>query len=376
MSIPVLWYWFLAIPTLLLALESLRGEGRRRRYFESRLPTPEPGVCPPATVIVPVKGPDEGLRENLASLAALDYPDYELIVVARREEDLDRSAVPASARVLIADGRFEPPCGEKIENLLAAVGRARGKSEVFAFADSDGEVRAGWLRALVAALEEPRAGAATGYRWHVPARPNAASLFRSAWNGVIYGGMGDGDNRFAWGGAMAIRRETFYETDVPAYWRAAISDDYRLSRAVHAAGLRIVFAPGATVAARDRTDWPEFLGWIRRQLMITRANAPRLWWLGFLAHVLYCATMAASLAALPSPGAALVFAAQLTAGCIKGRNRLRLAALALPHLAAELRSQSATQVWASPVVTWIWLWSFAASAFGRTIVWRGRRYRL
>ena len=34
-------------------------------------------------MIVPVKGQDEGLRENLAALAALDYPDYELIVVAR-----------------------------------------------------------------------------------------------------------------------------------------------------------------------------------------------------------------------------------------------------------------------------------------------------
>ena len=36
----------------------------------------------PVTLIVPVKGYDEGLRENLAALAALDYPDYELIVAA------------------------------------------------------------------------------------------------------------------------------------------------------------------------------------------------------------------------------------------------------------------------------------------------------
>ena len=41
-----------------------------------------------ATVIVPVKGEDAGLAENLEALAELDYPDYELFVVARAEEDI------------------------------------------------------------------------------------------------------------------------------------------------------------------------------------------------------------------------------------------------------------------------------------------------
>ncbi|MDX2150709.1 MAG: glycosyltransferase family 2 protein [Bryobacteraceae bacterium] len=376
MSIPVLWYWILAVPTLLLALASLRGEARRRRYFAARLPAPKPARYPPATVIVPVKGHDEGLRENLLSLASLDYPDYELIIVARRREDFDAALAPPRARVLTALGDFEPPCGEKIENLLYAVAHARTETEVFAFADSDGRVRRDWLRALVAALEEPGAGAATGYRWHVPDRPNAASLFRSAWNAVIYGGMGDGDNRFAWGGAMAITRDRFYETDVPAFWRGKISDDYRLSEAVHKAGLRIVFAPAATVAAMDNTTWPQCLSWIRRQMMITRACAPRLWCVGLVAHLFYCATMLSSLLLLPAPAPAAVLAVQLGAGLLKGRNRLRLAQLALPERQTELRQQAPTHIWATPLTTWLWLWSFVASGFGSTIEWRGRRHRL
>ena len=53
-----------------------------------------PARLPPASVIVPVKGEDEGLRENLAALASLDYPDYELIVAARSAADIPPGVLP------------------------------------------------------------------------------------------------------------------------------------------------------------------------------------------------------------------------------------------------------------------------------------------
>ena len=74
------WYWFFAGPALLLAALSLRG-GRKRAAYVARRLSEAPECLPPASVIVPVKGADEGLRENLAALASLDYPDYELLVV-------------------------------------------------------------------------------------------------------------------------------------------------------------------------------------------------------------------------------------------------------------------------------------------------------
>src|ERR1035441_1571259 len=53
---------------------------------------------PPASVIVPVKGQDEGLRENLAALASLDYPDYELLIVARSAADIPSGVLPRASR--------------------------------------------------------------------------------------------------------------------------------------------------------------------------------------------------------------------------------------------------------------------------------------
>ncbi|MBM3774856.1 MAG: glycosyltransferase, partial [Acidobacteria bacterium] len=147
----MLWFWLFVAPALALALASLLGERRRAAWLTEQLA--ETGdYAPPATVIVPVKGADEGLRENLCSLAALDYPDYQLIVAARSAADIPPGVLPPAMKVVLARGENDPHTSEKIQNLAAAVAAARPQSEILAFADSDGEVRPGWLRALAKPL--------------------------------------------------------------------------------------------------------------------------------------------------------------------------------------------------------------------------------
>ena len=159
-------------------------------------------------------------------------------------------------------------------------------------------------------------GASTGYRWFAPEPPDFWSLMRSVWDAVIAGTFGPGSNAFAWGGSMAIRRETFYAIRVPDFWRDTVSDDYALSAAVARAGLRIVFAPGAMAVSAGRTSGREFLAWARRQLTITRVYRPRLWWTALAAHIFYCGGMAAAIIASihGSRGAEWALIAQLSPG--------------------------------------------------------------
>jgi ceramide glucosyltransferase len=354
----------------------LRGERRRAAYVEQRL-NAQPLELPPATVIVPVKGDDEGLRLNLAALASLDYPDYELIVAARSAADIPPGVLPSGVRVVFAHG--EPnETSEKIQNLLAAVRVSRKQSQVFAFADSDGRVTKRWLRALVAPLSEPGVGASTGFRWFTPDPPTFWTLMRGVWDAVAVGRLGPGDCSFAWGGAMAIRKETFFEARVPERWKDAVSDDYALSAAVHALGLKIAYAPGALTPSFDRVTIRHFFSWAIRQMKITRAWKPALWWAAIIAHFFYCGAMAASIwaSALGYRLAEWALIAQLSPGMLKALNRATLAKAALPECEPWFKRHAWVHAIWSPLATWLWLLVLVVSAFGSTIEWRGRRYRI
>ena len=372
----VILYWFFAGPALLLAALSLRGERKRAHYVARRLGERAEDL-PPATVIVPVKGYDEGLRENLAALAALDYPDYELILTAQAAGDIPVGVLPARVKVVLAHGTASGS-SEKIQNLLAAVRATRQRTQVMAFADSDGRVTSGWLRALVAPLAEPGVGASTGYRWFLPDPPDFWSLMRGVWDAVAAGTLGAGDNRFAWGGAMAIRKEVFFQARVPEFWQGALTDDYTLSEAVHGAGLGIAYAPGALTPCREHITGGRFFGWIRRQMAITRIYAPRLWWPGLMAHIFYCGGMAASIVASIRGNRLAEWAliAQLLPGMAKGLNRATLAKASLPEYEAWFKRHIWVHAFWVPLATWVWLIALVSSGLARSIEWRGRRYAL
>ncbi len=359
-----------------MGLLGLRGQRARLRFIREKLGE-RPHRLPPATVIVPVKGEDEELRENLAALASLDYPDYELIVAARAAEDIPEGVLPEKARVVLA-GESPPGMGEKVHNLTAAVRAARSSSQVLAFADSDGRVRPGWLKALVAALERPRAGAATGYRHYLPEPADFPSLLRSVWNGVIAGTLGPDPAPLAWGGAMAMRRETFEAAGVPERWRNTVSDDYALAAAVREAGLEVAYAPGAAVVSRDHTSAWELLVWIRRQLVLTRVYRPPLWAGALAGHLIYCTAMAVSAwwAFTGNLTGVYTLIAQLAPGLWKGWQRLRVMMLELPEERPWWRRYGWVHVALVPPATWVWMAGLLLSATSNVIEWRGRRYRL
>ena len=371
------WFWFFTGPALALAFLSLRGERKRAAYVAQRLWQPVGVPLPPATVIVPVKGDDPGLRDNLAALDAQDYPDYELIIVAHRAVDIPAGVLPPRARIVLAHAS-DPDTGEKVLNLRTAVGFARKASRIFAFADSDGRVSRTWLRALAAPLADERVGASTGYRWYAPEPPGFWPLMRSVWDAVIAGTFGPGSNAFAWGGSMAIRRETFQTVRVSDFWKDTVSDDYALSAAVHRAGLEIVYAPGAIAVSSGGTSGRAFLSWARRQMLITRVYRPRLWWTALAAHIFYCGGMAAAITAsiLGSRGAEWVLIAQLSPGMLKGANRATLAKAELPEFQAWFERHAWVHALWVPLATWVWLITLLASAFGSRIEWRGTRYTL
>ncbi|HLN02770.1 MAG TPA: glycosyltransferase family 2 protein [Bryobacteraceae bacterium] len=357
------WFWFFAGPALALAAVALRGERKRARFVAERLTPGTNQIAPPATVIASIEGDGDGLRENLAVLAAQEYPSYELILAARTALDIPADVLPRRV-IVVLRGAKGNKSGERTENLLAGVQTSRKQSEVLAFADAYGHTSRQWLRALVAPLSQASVGASTGFYWFAPEPPDFWSLLRSVWSAPVAGLLGPGDNPFVWAGSMAVQKEMFYELRIPSAWRESISESGPVTRAVHQAGLRIAFAPGATAAYLDRTGMRDFLRWAGSQMALARLYVPRQWWGALVAHFFYCGSMAAAIAASlrGSRGAEWVLVTQLGLGMLKGVNRATLAKAELPESEAWFKRHAWVHSLWVPLATWLWLGVLIVSA--------------
>src|SRR5205085_6115219 len=85
------------------------------------------------------------------------------------------------------------------------------------------------------------------------------------------------EKNFCWGGATAIRRETFERLDMRERWRGTLSDDFALTRALQQERLPIHFVPDCLTASFEDCDFTELLEFTTRQLKITRVYAAHLW---------------------------------------------------------------------------------------------------
>src|SRR5205085_957662 len=390
-------FYFFATLLILQGLISLRGGWRALAYFRRELQRTLPDYAPFASVIVPFRGLDQALDENLRALFAQDYPRYEIIFVTDSANDpalrvieslraahADLTAGAVATHVIIAGPAND--CGQKVHNLRAGIGACDPLSEVFVFVDTDARPRRVWLRALVATLVDEHIGAATGYRWFVPVNGGFSSHLRSVWNASIASALGHRNTQnFCWGGSTALRRTTFARADVPAHWRGALSDDFALTRALKAAQLPIRFAPYCLTASHEDCSFSELLEFTTRQLKITRVYAPHLWRIVLASNLLFIFVFYGGLALAlvrvwRGTSAALPLA---LVGCIfllgAAKAYMRLRAVALPLANEGVRARGATLLahlclW--PLTSALYTYNAVAAGLSRCITWRGIAYEL
>ncbi|HOL89101.1 MAG TPA: glycosyltransferase [Anaerohalosphaeraceae bacterium] len=350
-----------------------------------------------AAVIVPCRGLDDAFEENIRSFFLQDYEPYLLLFVVEDEQDpaypvlkqLMEQCRPQSrannVRLLTA-GRASG-CSQKLHNLLFAVRQADADTQVLAFADSDACVGPNWLSHLVYPLRDSQAaknGAATGYRWFVPKTPNWATLTLSAVNAKIAQLLGNTRFNLAWGGSMAIRVDTFRRLNLEQVWASALSDDLSLSEAVAKAGLKIAFVPACMSASYESVSWKELWEFGRRQFLITRVYRPRMWLFGFFSSVFAVFGLWGGVAAAVwtlrtgRPSWILLLWPAVFAFCqwLHAFLRQRMIGRLLEKDWDRLKPAARADLALFWLFSIILLGVIAASAVGRTLIWRGIRYRL
>ena len=390
-SLLLVFYFFAAI-SIWLGLVSLRSGVRFVRYLQTELAGQHEHFTPFVTVFMPMRGVDDGLRENVAAIFRQDYPSFEIIFVVDRSDDpalavvenARRSftaAVGPAMQVVVAGAAND--CGQKVHNLSAAIRHAHRDSEVFVFVDSDARPQTSSLRALVAPLADGKVGAATGYRWFIPAGGGIAAHLLSVWNAAIASALkADGMKNFCWGGSTAIRRSTFEACKVIEYWCGAASDDFAMTRALHDANLPIKFVPQCLTASFENSSFSELLEFTTRQIKITRAYAPHLWKSVFIGSAIFVLTFFGGLALVvtrASLGLSFVpplflLIIILAMGAMKSHLRLRIVTCVIGEASTAGATIAHMTLW--PFASALYLGNALAAAFSRRITWRGITYEL
>jgi cellulose synthase/poly-beta-1,6-N-acetylglucosamine synthase-like glycosyltransferase len=347
------------------------------------------------SLIVPCKGIDTAFDKNIRSLYKLEYENFEMIFVTESSED------PAYGRLLVLKEEYKnltkafdvrvlvagiaQQGSQKLHNLLYACRNTGKDVEVLAFADSDAYVQNNWLNEIVFSLRKEKHGVASGYRWYVPMRNNFATLALSILNAKVAQLLGVTRFNHAWGGSMAVRVEVFKKLGMDKIWQNSASDDLTLSRAAKKAGLRVTFVPACFVASYEKVNLLSFLEFARRQFLITRVTAPGTWWLGlfsslyplfglwgFAGIALYLYNRAFNKWYIFLLVSFLFLAGQFLCAVLRQKMISRVFPADWPRMkVAAIADIVGNLFW-----SWLMLFCILSSLFGRTIKWRGIKYKL
>jgi len=392
------WYYYIALALILSQLLFSVQVYNNYRYALKKYKKNRWWYRPRTALLVPCKGLDSAFQKNVTSFFNQDYENYLLWFVVADKSDpaydelcklkkqLSQSSKADDVQVLVA-GQGQS-CSQKIHNLLYCYERISDDVEVLAFADSDICVRSDWLSHIVYPLRQAKNGAASGYRWFVPKKNNLASLALSAVNAKIAQLLGNTRFNQAWGGSMAIRVDVFRRLGLDKIWPKTLSDDLSLSFSVKKAGMKVAFVPACLVASYEYTTWPKLFEFGRRQFLITRISAPGTWWFG-LCSSLYSvlglwgtaalAIYAATKSQIDNRHLAIFILVPIlffTGQFIRAVLRQKMADKLLKYDWPKMKAACAADIF------FFWLWSLLmlffiiSSAFGRTIQWRGIRYKL
>lgn len=344
-----------------------------RRWFAHPFrPAGSPG--PGVTVFKPVKGWEPDSRECLESFLAQNYAPYEVLFGVADPEDpalpqlltlVSRHPQVRAEVVLCPEKQGHNP---KVSILRQLAPRAR--YDLWVIADADVKVEEDFLATAAAALAQPGMGLVScPYRACRPRTLGAAleslTIAGDFIPSVAVARQVEGV-AFALGAAMALTRRAYEAIGGFAPLADHLADDYQLGHRIRRAGYQVELLPYVVetgVATMSLKDY------VLHQIRWSRTyRVCRPW--GYLAYGITHAQVFALLGWWLSgwaAGAAMLLAATVGLRLAVSRYALRFC----------LRGQLPGAAWLLvPVKDLLaggfWLLSF----LGRTVTWRGRRFRL
>jgi Glycosyltransferase like family 2 len=260
---------------LLLVLQ-LMLKVRAIRHLRRPLPPLIEGAdCPPALVILCLRGGDPFLHRSLGLLIDQDYPRYRIRVVVDSPgdeahqylRDVFGGSPPAHVEVLTLTERH-PTCTYKMSGILFGTQEIPEGTACVALMDGDTVPHRSWLRELATPIVRDGAGVSTGNRWYAPQQLSLGSLCRVWWGASALSLMTL--FRIPWGGTMAVRSDLLQDEELRTRLRHAYSEDTTIGQFAVDRGERIEFPPTLVIVNREVIGLRSLFQFDVRQLFAVR----------------------------------------------------------------------------------------------------------
>ncbi|QQE13399.1 glycosyltransferase family 2 protein [Planctomycetota bacterium] len=391
----------------------------RKKHIEEQSNPKAFNFTPDVCVIVPVKGVDDQLEGHMQGLLEQDYPSYRLIFTTESCDDSAYLAIkeylsgspefadlpekdgtvlnwtsldqlnhtPGLKSVHLVDSGLATNEAQKIHNSIAAMQLMNDDDEAVVYADADAVMGSDWLKRMVGPLVNPKVGCTTAWRWLVPelgAKANLPTKVACIINSSIVTLQGRDRRNCAWGGSMAVLRQTLKDIDMPKPWRGTFNDDVNLSNAINELGKRVYLVPNMLVRGPVTFTWASLLEFGRRQYMHARVYQPASWRVGPIGTSLYLAGFLTAVAALFLFPDSVTWSFAITTlitvyiiDFIRGRLRKQVAKTSLQRQAyEELSGVWMLEYFATPFWMFVHWLCCIASMFGNHFTWGGIRYKI
>jgi ceramide glucosyltransferase len=361
-----------------IVLWSVPGYLKDRRLALARMQA-RPGLTPPLTLLKPLHGAEPGLEAALETFFMQDYPEFEILFCARSANDAGlETARRVAGRHPHVPAKFLSTNGEPdyINAKVASMERmeAAAAHEILVISDSDVRVTPDYLRAVALPFSDAQVGGMTcPYRGVAPegglwARLEAVGMSVEMTSGVLAARAMEG-MQFVLGPTMAFRRETIRRMGGFKVTAGYCADDFVLGNETHKLGETVMLSHHAIDHMVINSSFLDSMKHQVRWMKSTRFSRPAGHFATSLSFsVPFGLLAAASAVALGHVGWGLALLAwSLT-------TRLALAIAAGRGVAGD-RSWLALLI-LYPIRDLMGFFFWAASYWGRSIVWRGRIFEL
>jgi ceramide glucosyltransferase len=334
---------------------------------------------PPAiTILKPVKGAEPGLYENLASLAAQDYPDFEMLVGAEDARDPALAVArqvqrdfPAG-RVKVFTGARRMGLNPKV-NLLASLAD-KAAHDLVLISDSNVRVCPAYLRETASELTGPEVGLVTNVL--VGTGTGAGAVLENLHLNSFVASSAS-LVRVAAGRACVIGKSMLFRLSdlqkLGGFWavRNVLAEDFVIGRSFELAGFKVALSPYLVHAVNDGWTVERFVNRHLRWAQMRRRVSPAAYCAEVMLNPVLWIALSGCALALSRRGLDLRFvgigAAGIAVKCASDALLSRRLAGRFPRL---------TVIALVPVKDLLIAGLWAVGAFRRKIDWRGHVLRI